>query len=70
MSVVDVAAHGEGSIAKWACLFVCCVELVSIVENILKPRGIDINLAKLIAVVFGKKFDVAKKDIEEVFEKK
>jgi hypothetical protein len=29
-----------------------------------------VNFAKLIAVVFGKRFDVAKKDIEEIIEKK
>lgn len=70
VAVIDVAAHGGGTIDKWACLAVCLIEFSSIMSNILKPKGYDINLAKLIAVIFGKKFDVAKKDIEEVFEKK
>jgi hypothetical protein len=39
-------------------------------SNILKPKGYDVNFAQLIAVVFGKRFDVAKKDIEEIIEKK
>lgn len=70
VSVADVAANGGGSIDKWACLLVCFIEFSSIMSNILKPKGYDVNLAKLIAVVFGKRFDVGKKDIEEIIEKK
>lgn len=67
---IDVAAHGGGTIDKWACLAVCLIEFSSIMSNILKPKGYDVNFAKLIALVFGKKFDMSKKDIEDVFEKK
>lgn len=70
VAVIDVAAHGGGTIDKWACLLVCFIEFSSIMSNILKPKGYEINLAKLIAVIFGKKFEVAKKDIEEIIEKK
>lgn len=70
VSVVDVAAQEHGTIDKWACLLVCFIEFWSIVGNILKPKGYDINLAKLIAVIFGKRFAVEKKDIEEIIEKK
>lgn len=70
VAVIDVAANGGGTIDKWACLSVCLIEFSSIMSNILKPKGYDINLIKVIAVVFGKKFDVAKKDIEEIIEKK
>lgn len=70
VAVIDVAAHGGGTIDKWACLAVCLIEFSSIMSNILKPKGYDINLVKLIAVVFGKKFDIAKKDVEEIMEKK
>ena len=69
-AVIDVAAHGGGEIEKWACLIICIIECASILSNILKPKGYDVNFAKLIAVVFGKRFDVAKKDIEEIIEKK
>lgn len=68
-AVIDVAAHGGGEIEKWACLIICIIECASILSNILKPKGYDVNFAKLIAVVFGKKFEVAKKDIEEIIEK-
>lgn len=69
VAVVDVAANGGGSIDKWACLLVCFIEFSSILGNILKPKGYDINLAKLIAVVFGKRFGVHGKEIEEIIEK-
>ena len=69
VAAIDVAAHGGGTIDKWACLAVCLIEFSSIMSNILKPKGYDVNFAKLIAVVFGKKFEVAKKDIEEIIEK-
>ena len=49
---------------------VCFIEFSSIMSNILKPKGYDVNFAKLVAVIFGKKFDIANKDIEEIIEKK
>lgn len=70
VAVIDVAANGGGEIDKWACLLVCLIEFASIMSNILKPKGYDVNFAKLIALVFGKKFVVEKKDLEDVFEKK
>jgi phage-related holin len=68
-AVIDVAANGGGMIDKWACLMVCFIEGCSIVSNILKPKGYNINLVKMIAVIFSKKFDVAKQDVEEIIEK-
>ena len=70
VAVVDVAANGGGTIDKWACLLVCFIEFSSIMSNILTPKGYDVNFAKLVAVVFGKRFDVEKKEIEEIIEKK
>lgn len=69
VAAIDVAAHGGGTIDKWACLAVCLIEFSSIMSNILKPKGYDVNFAKLIALVFGKKFEMSKKEIEDVFEK-
>lgn len=66
VAAIDVAADGGGSIDKWACLAVCLIEFSSIMSNILKPKGYDFNLVKLLSVVFGKKFEVDKKDIEEI----
>lgn len=69
VAVIDVAANGGGTIDKWACLAVCLIEFSSIMSNIMRPKGYDVNLVKMIAVVFSKKFDVSKKDIEEIIEK-
>ena len=66
VAAIDVAADGGGSIDQWACLAVCLIEFSSIMSNILKPKGYDFNLVKLLSVVFGKKFEVDKKDIEEI----
>lgn len=70
VAAVDVAADGGGVIDKWACLLVCFIEFTSILSNILKPKGYDINIAKLIALIFGKKFNIPKDDIEDIIEKK
>lgn len=70
VAAIDVAAHGGGTIDKWACLAVCLIEFSSIMSNILKPKGYDVNFAKLIALIFGKKFEISKKEIEDVFETK
>lgn len=69
VAMVDVAAHGGGTIDKYACLFVCFIECTSIISNILKPKGFDVNVIKLIALGLSKAFKVDKKDIEEVIEK-
>lgn len=70
VAVIDVAAHGGGVIDKWACLAVCLIEFSSIMSNILRPKGYEVNFIKLIAIVFGHKFEETKKDIEDIFEKK
>lgn len=70
VAVIDVAAHGGGTIDKWACLAVCLIEFSSIMSNLLKPKGYEVNFIKLIAVIFGHKFNETKKDIEDIFEKK
>lgn len=69
VAAIDVAAHGGGIIDKWACLAVCLIEFSSIMSNILKPKGYDFNLVKFVSVVFGKRFDVEKEDIEEIIKK-
>ena len=69
VAMIDVAAHGGGTIDKYACLLVCFVEGTSIVSNILKPKGFDINLIKMIALGISKVAKVDKKDIEEIIEK-
>lgn len=66
MSVIDVAAHGNGEIDKWACLLVCFIEFTSIISNILKPKGINLNLIELVAFAISKKLDVKKDEIKDI----
>lgn len=66
MVVIDVAAHGNGEIDKWACLLVCFIEFTSVISNILKPKGININLIEVIAFSLSKKLNVKKEDIKDL----
>lgn len=47
VAVIDVAAHGGGTIDKYACLLVCFIEGCSIINNILKPKGLSVDINKL-----------------------
>ena len=58
VAVIDVAAHGGETIDKWACLLVCFIEGCSIINNILKPKGMSLDIKKLIEILIGKKLDV------------
>ena len=58
VAVIDVAAHGGELIDKWACLLVCFIEGCSIINNILKPKGLSLDIKKLIEIIIGKKLDV------------
>jgi hypothetical protein len=66
VAVIDVAAHGGETIDKWACLLICFIEGCSIINNILKPKGILLDMNKLFSVVIKKKLDV---DIDGVIKK-
>lgn len=50
--LIDAAASGETTIAKWACLLVIAIEGGSIVSNILKPHGIDISTRSVLKFFF------------------
>lgn len=63
VAVIDVASHGGGIIDKYACLLVCFIEGCSIINNILKPKGLSIDLNKLFNAIVGKKFGVDVKDV-------
>lgn len=66
VAVIDVAAHGGETIDKWACLLICFIEGCSIINNILKPKGMALDINKLFSVVVKKKLDV---DIDGVIKK-
>ena len=69
VAVIDVAANGHGTIDKWACLLVCFIEGCSIINNILKPKGISLNIGSLFGIIVGKKFGIDESLAEKVIEK-
>ena len=64
--MVQEACDNAYPIAMWACLSVIAIEGVSIVGNILKPHGVDINIVNLLKAI-GKKHDV---NLDNVVKKK
>ena len=62
---VNTAAGGEYSIDKWACLMVCFIEGCSIIGNLLKPKGINLDLGKLLSAVGAKITGISKADLSE-----
>lgn len=58
VAVIDVAANGGGTIDKYACLLVCFIEGCSIINNILKPKGLAIDLNKLFGKITEKNFGI------------
>lgn len=67
VAMIDVAAGNNGQIDKYACLLVCIIEGVSIIGNILRPKGINVDVVKAIALLFKAKLGVD--GVEEVIEK-
>lgn len=63
VAVIDVAAHGGETIDKYACLLVCFIEGCSIINNILKPKGMSLDIKKLIEIIIGKRLDVNLTDV-------
>lgn len=60
-----VAAGGDGDIEKYVCLLVILIEAISILGNILKFHGYDLDFNKVVSLIIAKKFDVAKEDVED-----
>ena len=66
--MISVASHNEYPIDVYSCLLVCLIEGCSIVGNILKPKGININVIGALGV-FGKKvFKVDKEDVRDIIQ--
>lgn len=60
--MLEIASGHVYHIDKWACMTVCAIESFSIVNNLLKPHGLQLSLRGLMRVL-GKKVDV---DIDEI----
>lgn len=67
--MVNLAAGGSFHIDTYACLFVCFIEGCSIISNILKPKGYNLNVAGAVMVFCKKVFSVEKEDMEDIVTK-
>lgn len=66
LAMTDVASGKELAIAKGGCLFVCALEGVSIIGNLLKPYGIDISLKTILKMIAKKKLNATDEEAEEL----
>lgn len=66
--LTGVAAEAP-DIAKYTCLFICLIEFVSIIGNILKTHGIVISLNDVVKVFVRRTANIAKEDADEIFKK-
>lgn len=55
--MIEVASGDAYDIDKWACLLICSIEGVSIINNILKPHGLEVSVEAIVRM-FGKKADL------------
>lgn len=70
MVVMISEATGNEKIAYWSILFVCGLEGLSIIGNILKPKGYDVNLGAVVTMLAKKIFSIDKEYSEGIIEKK
>jgi hypothetical protein len=64
--LIDFATSNEYHIAKFFILFICVVEGGSIISNILKPHGYDIDFKKLVGLFLKKFLNIDKEDSEGI----
>ena len=64
--MINKASGSRYDIDVYSCLMVCFLEMCSIISNILKPKGIELNIVEAFRLIFGKTLKVDKEDIKEV----
>lgn len=67
--MINVAANNEYRIDMYSCLLVCFIEGCSIISNILKPKGYNVNLIGLLSVFANKVFRVDKEETKNIIKK-
>lgn len=66
---INMASDSRFDIDIYACLFVCGIELCSIISNIIKPKGYTLNIMKAIGILAGKLLCVNREDAEKLVTK-
>lgn len=68
---INIAAHGEFHVSKWAVYFIVVIEIGSIVSNLLKPHGINLSLNAIIkAFLTHSTVPITYQEAGEIVEKK
>ncbi len=67
--MINVASNNEYRIDMYSCLLVCFIEGCSIISNILKPKGYDINMIRLLTVFANKVFGIDKEETKKIIKK-
>lgn len=66
---INLATEGSYTIDKWAILFICFIEGCSILANILKPKGYNVDLTAIIRMLLKKIFGIEKEDSQGIIVK-
>lgn len=70
MVFIEHASENIHNIDKWAILFVIFIELCSIISNILRPKGYDLNVIAALSVLAKKLFNLDKEDTKDIIKKR
>ncbi len=56
--MMEVACQGGMHLDRWACLVVCAVEFASIISNLLKPKGLNVDYVETLSKVLQRMFGI------------
>ena len=68
--LIEKVSGSTYNIDKFSILFVCFIEGCSIISNILKPKGYDLNVTAAMGLLLKKAFNINKEDTADVITKK
>lgn len=64
--LINKASGEKYNIDTWSVLLICFIEGSSIISNILRPKGYDINVAIMFGILLKKIFNIEKEDSKEL----
>ena len=67
--MISVATGGANKIDIYACLMVCFVEFCSILNNLLKPKGYNLDLQQALMLIGSRLLKTGKEDLKDVVHK-
>lgn len=67
--MISQAVGDNCHIDKWAILFVCFIEGSSIISNILRPKGYDINMVQVLSILTKRIFNIESEETKKIITK-